>query len=87
MNDFLSGANMLAALAIALFFFRFWRRSRDRLFALFSLAFVVFGVNRLLLFFLDDEDDVYVYASRAAAFALIIAAVVDKNRAGTRSTA
>jgi uncharacterized membrane protein HdeD (DUF308 family) len=86
-TDFLSGANMIAALTVALFFFRFWRRSRDRLFVLFALAFAVLGVNRLLLFFLDDEGDVYVYASRAGAFALIIAAVIDKNRAGTPSGA
>lgn len=82
MTDFLSGAIMMTSLTIAFFFFRFWRRSADRFFVFFALAFAVFGVNRLLLFFLDDEGDVYVYASRAGAFALIIAAVIDKNRAG-----
>ncbi len=82
MTDFLSGATMFAALAIAVFFFRFWRTTRDRLFLLFSLAFTVFAANRLLLFFLEEEAQVWVYASRAAAFALIIAAIVDKNRAG-----
>jgi hypothetical protein len=79
-TDFLSGATMFAALAIAVFFFHFWQTARDRLFLLFALAFAVFAANRLLLFFLDQEAEVWVYASRAAAFLLIIAAIVDKNR-------
>ena len=80
MSDFLSGASMFASLAIAVFFFRFWRAAGDRLFLFFALAFGVFAVNRVLLFALDEEVEVWVYASRAAAFLLIIAAIVDKNR-------
>jgi len=84
MTDFLSGATMFAALSIAVFFLHFWQTTRDRLFLLFSLAFAVFAANRLLLFFLEEEAQVWVYASRAAAFFLIIAAIVDKNRAGAQ---
>ncbi len=85
MSDFVSGATMLACLAIALYFFRFWRGTRDRLFAIFALAFAVFAVNRLLLTLLDEENGIYVYASRAAAFLLIILAIIDKNRGTARS--
>ena len=82
MTEFLSGGSMVAALTIAYLFFRFWRRTADRFFVLFALAFVVFGVSRLALTVLgDNENAVFVYASRAAAFLLIIAAIVDKNRA------
>ena len=80
---FLAGASTVAAAAIALFFLRFWRDTRDRLFLLFAVAFAIFALNRLALTVLDDESEgrTVVYAVRAAAFALIIAAIVDKNRA------
>ena len=82
MIDFLSGASLLASAAIALFFGRFWRDTGDRFFALFSLAFVVFALNRLALVLIDREDEssVWVYAARLVAFLLIIVAIVDKNR-------
>ena len=81
MTDFLQGATMLASLGVALFFFRYWRSSGDRLFLAFSLAFSVFAVNRVLLSLLEEgsEARTYVYLLRALAFLLIAAAVVDKN--------
>jgi predicted permease len=80
--DFLSGASVLAAAAIALFFWRFWRETGDRFFVLFSLAFAVFAVNRLALVAIDSEEEsrTWVYVVRLAAFLLIAAAIVDKNR-------
>ena len=79
---FLAGASTVAAAAIALFFLRFWRDTRDRLFLLFAIAFGIFAANRLALTVLDDEGEgaTLVFAARAGAFALIIAAIVDKNR-------
>jgi hypothetical protein len=80
---FLAGAATIAAAAISLFFLRFWRETRDRLFLLFAVAFAIFAVNRLVLTIVDDEEgETLLYAARAGAFALIIAAVVDKNRSG-----
>ena len=83
MIDFIDGASCLAATAIALFFLRFWRETRDRLFLLFGLGFVVLALNRLVLTAIDDESEAetLVYLARAGAFALIIAGIVDKNRA------
>jgi len=82
--EFLSGAATLASVLIALGFGRFWRETGDRFFLLFAVAFVIFAVNRLLLTFLDDESEArtLVYLARAVAFAIIIAAIVDKNRPG-----
>ena len=79
---FLAGAGTVAAAAIALFFLRFWSDTRDRLFLLFAIAFAIFAANRLALTLLDDESEgtTLVYAARAVAFALIIGAIVDKNR-------
>ena len=81
MNDFLQGATMLASLGVALFFLRYWRSTRDRLFLAFSLAFAIFAVNRVLLTVLaeDSEARTLVYVVRALTFLLIAAAVLDKN--------
>jgi hypothetical protein len=81
-NQFLDGGSFVAALVIALFFFRFWRQSGDRLFGIFALAFAVFGINRVILSSLDEQADgrVIVYLVRLFAFVLIISAIVDKNR-------
>jgi hypothetical protein len=85
--DFLDGASAMCCAVISLFFFAYWRQTRDRLFAIFALAFTVFGVNRVVLSALDENADgrVYVYAVRLLAFALIIVAVVDKNRQASQS--
>ena len=81
-TQFIHGATMLGNLVIALFFLRFWRQSRDRLFAIFSLAFFVFAMNRVLLTFLGEENEArtFVYVIRLIAFLLIIAGIADKNR-------
>ena len=83
-SNFLYGATFLGDLVIAVFFLRFWRQSRDRLFAIFSLAFFAFAINRVLLTFLGEGDEArtFVYIVRLISFLLIIAAVIDKNRPG-----
>jgi uncharacterized membrane protein HdeD (DUF308 family) len=83
----LTGALAALDLVIALFFLRFFARSRDRLFALFATAFGFLGVQRLLLALASDwgEDTVWLYGLRLIAFVLIIVAIADKNRgAGSR---
>lgn len=86
LKPFLSGAISMVCLTIALFFFRFWRRTRDRLFLVFSAAFVILMVERILLVSIGTSHEFapYVYLARLMAFALIIAAIVDKNRKSTR---
>ena len=81
-GDFLSGGSMVAALTIALFFLRYWLQTRDRLFLIFSAGFLVFGVSRLILAFLDEDDEgrIFVYGLRLIAFGLVLAAIIDKNR-------
>jgi Family of unknown function (DUF5985) len=81
MSDFLSGAVMLGAAAIAAFFLRSWLRTRDRLFVLFAAAFALLTVERWFLVLLDRDDlRSYVHLIRVAAFLLIIVAIIDKNR-------
>ncbi len=82
MRTFLHGATVMACLACALFFARFWRQSRDRLFAFFSLAFVVLAINWGLLTVMQNlgENQPLIYLLRLFAFLLIIYAIWDKNR-------
>ena len=69
--------------ACAVFFFRFWRESGDRLFAFFSGAFSLLSLCWVLLALIDpaDESRPSIYAIRLMAFALIIIGAIDKNRA------
>lgn len=79
----IAGALAAAFAVIALFFLRFWRRTGDRLFAFFALAFALLAVQRVLLGVLREwgERSVPLYGLRLVAFLLIIVAIIDKNRA------
>ena len=79
---FIQGATAMGCLARSVFFLRFWQRARDRLFAIFALAFVVFAIHYVILvaFGSTMETAVIVYGVRAVAFALILLAIIDKNR-------
>ena len=86
-ETFFKGAIMMGFLVGAGFFLRYWRESRDRLFALFAVAFAMLAANRLLLVLLHEsrETNLLPYTVRLAAFLTILVAVVDKNlrRTGT----
>jgi hypothetical protein len=76
-----------AAWTAGLFFIRFWRDTRDRLFLLFGCAFWLLSLSWLLLALLapTGENRPYIYAIRLVAFGLIIAATIDKNRQHRRN--
>ncbi|HEY3863869.1 MAG TPA: DUF5985 family protein [Verrucomicrobiae bacterium] len=81
----LAGAITMGLWAIALFFLRFWRRTQDQLFACFALAFFLFGVERLVMFWsAGTESHAYIYLIRLVAFILIVVGIVSKNRASKR---
>jgi hypothetical protein len=77
-----SGAIAMGYAVAGLFFFRFWRETRDRLFLIFTGAFWVLGLQRVALVFSGDmvEDHTGLYLVRLFAFLLILGAIVDKNR-------
>ena len=82
MSNVLSGAIIMANLVVGMFFLRFWKRTHDRLFAMFGAAFWMMAVNRVVLASLHEESEFRtpVYAVRLAAFVLILVAIIDKNR-------
>lgn len=82
LNGVASGALLMGYAITALFFLRFWSASRDRLFALFALAFAVLAVQRFAITVTREtmEDQTIFYLVRLAAYLIIIVAIIDKNR-------
>jgi hypothetical protein len=82
MREFMLGATAALCVVAALFFLRFWRQTRDRLFAYFSVAFGLLAGNwtALALIPAEHESRTLAYVVRLVAFALILVGVVDKNR-------
>ena len=83
MNDILIGGIATASIIAGLFFLRFWRSTGDRFFLFFAFSFWIEGANRLVLWHWvgPNEDAPGYYLIRIVAYGLIIAAIVDKNRA------
>lgn len=81
MIEFLSGAVTMGFLVAALFFLRFWRKTSDRLFLAFAIAFALLALNQALAHWLGaaDERVGYTYLLRVLGFGLILLAIVDKN--------
>ena len=80
------GAIVMACVVAALFFLRFWRNTRDRLFGLFAAAMGLLAVNWVALAFTTGDETLrtVLYGVRLVAFVVILVAIVDKNRAGAR---
>ena len=86
LTNFLAGAVTLGYAIASVFFLRFWRRTADRLFVAFAVAFALLALNQAVVTFLEagDERTVYAYGLRVLGFILILAAIVDKNLASRR---
>ncbi|MES1982654.1 MAG: DUF5985 family protein [Pseudomonadota bacterium] len=82
MNEILTGAIVAIYFVIGMFFLRFWRTTSDRFFLLFSVSFLIEGVNRILMGTWSHEMEVspVFYLLRFLSFSLIIVAILDKNR-------
>lgn len=81
MIGFLSGAIAMGFLVGCLFFLQFWRKTHDRLFLAFAVAFFLLALNQALAQWIGaaDERVGYTYLLRVLGFLLILAAIVDKN--------
>jgi uncharacterized membrane protein HdeD (DUF308 family) len=87
LDHFIMGASAMASFIAGLFFMRFFRDTRDRLFLIFAMAFWLLGITRFLLTWTDadTETHTYLYTFRLTAFALILYAIVDKNRPASKA--
>lgn len=79
LDHFFSGAVAFGYAMAGLFFLRFWKRTADRLFLIFALAFWLLGIIRVLIVTLDVPEDHWLFWVRFAAYLLILVAIIDKN--------
>ena len=79
--SFLSGMIMMGYVIAAVFFLKFWHRTRDTLFAIFSAAFLLLALNQTILALgnIVREEQSWIYLIRLVAFGLIIVAIISKN--------
>lgn len=91
MDTSLAAATLLGAIAagcfvVGLFFLRYWRSTRDRLFLFFMLSFWIEAGNRVHMALTQswNEGEPLHYFVRLLAYALILVAIWDKNRPGRR---
>lgn len=78
------GVLAMASVVAALFFLKYWRATRERLFAFFSLAFVGMAANWTVLAIVDHPVDearqAHAYVIRLVAYVILIVGIIDKNR-------
>lgn len=86
MDPYLSKGLILGAIAVSsavlgLFFLRFWILTRDQLFIMFSCAFFLDAISRILtaLIAMVSDEHPLIYILRLLAYGLIIGAVAQKN--------
>ena len=86
MSVFVSGMTTMGFLIAALFFFRFWRRTKDNLFVYFGASFVILAITQFMVALLSapTEHQSLIYALRLLAFVVLIVGIVTKNMARTR---
>ena len=85
-KNLLLGGIAIGSLTAGLFFLRFWRTTGDRLFAVAlgveALVRIVLGLSAI-----SQESEPFIFALRVVSYGLIIAAIIDKNRATSSRTA
>jgi hypothetical protein len=81
MATFLSGMITAGFVVAAIFFFRFWRRTGDALFATFGISFLLFAVAQTSSVSFDflHDDKTGVFVLRLIGFVLLLAAIARKN--------
>lgn len=86
MYDFLTGVITISCLVASLFFYRFWRQSRERLFVYFALSFLLLAVNRLTLIYVPESLEPYtwLYLVRLLAFVVLLVGILEANRQGKK---
>lgn len=86
-NDLISGALVMGYAVAAIFFLRFYRSTKDRLFAFFAAAFGILSCQRVALALTTKvlEDTVLIYVIRLIAFVIILYAIIDKNMQSKRA--
>ncbi len=83
-EGFLLGVVATASATAALFFLKFWMKSRDVFFLAFATFFLAEAFIRLVVLFFarPNEGSPWIYLIRLFALILILAAILKKNFGG-----
>lgn len=78
---FMLGVSAAASFTAMLFFLRFWKDTRDSLFAAFAFFFLVEGVDRVVLSTMKhpNEGSPWIYVARLIALLVLLGAILRKN--------
>lgn len=78
---FLAGTLCMGFTVCALYFLRFWGRTKDKLFLAFAACFLLLGTGQALtvLLGLPEEERTWIYLLRLTGFMIVIAALLGKN--------
>ena len=81
MIELLSGALLFSYAIAGVHFLLFWKRTGDRLFVHFAIAFWLFALNQLTssIPVVAGETSGYEYLLRVLGFIVIIVGIIDKN--------
>jgi len=81
LDMFLLGYIAAASAAVALYFLRFWKETRDFLFMAFAVFFIVQGSTRAFALSSTYPNllDGWVYSLRSLAVLLVLGAIMRKN--------
>lgn len=82
MEQMLMGSIAVGWAVAGLFFFRFWRHTRDRFFLFFAASFWIEAINRVALGWSTSasETNPLFYGIRLVSYGLILLAIWQKNR-------
>ncbi len=82
MNNMMLGAIAVGSFVAGLFFFRYWRGTKDRFFLFFALSFWIEAANRVDMAWTNtlNETAPIHYGIRLISYGLILLAIWDKNR-------
>jgi hypothetical protein len=87
LNQFIWGVLSALCAVASLFFYSFWRRTRDRLFAGLCAGFGILSAQWAGLGLLNPRSETrhYLYSLRLVAFGFIVWGVIEKNRSSRSS--
>ena len=85
-EQFLSGMIVMGFAVAGLLFLRYWRRTKDSLFATFAASFFLLAINYawLAVTQIPVEERSLLFLVRLLAFGLIIFAIIRSNRVDSR---
>ncbi len=80
-DGFLLGVIATTSVTAGLFFLKFWKKTRDSLFLAFGASFIIEGLNRCAVLFVQkpNEGSPWIYLVRLLSTLLILVAILRKN--------